>query len=118
MVAQIDCTACANCCLTLDTCVSDEDIARLAEYLAITPESFCEQYVKKNMIGDAVIAETPCPFLDGKRCSVYPHRPKECRDYPNLHKDGFILRLMGVVSNYGECPIVFNVYERLKNELG
>jgi hypothetical protein len=24
---------------------------------------------------------------------------------------------MGVIGNYGICPIVFNVYERLKEEL-
>ena len=26
----------------------------------------------------------------------------------------WISRLFGVVQHYGECPIVFNVYERLK----
>jgi Fe-S-cluster containining protein len=64
-----------------------------------------------------VLNELPCPFLKDNLCSNYECRPQDCRSYPHLHKGGFVSRLWGVVENYGVCPIVFNVYERLKTEL-
>ena len=48
---------------------------------------------------------------------VYAHRPKDCHSYPHLHKKEFVFRLWGVVENCSICPIVFNVYEQLKDEL-
>ena len=39
------------------------------------------------------------------------------RPFPHLHKEEFIFRLWGVVENCPICPIVFNVYEQLKDEL-
>ncbi len=32
------------------------------------------------------------------------------------HKEEFASRLIGVINNYSICPIVFNVYEALKNK--
>jgi Fe-S-cluster containining protein len=56
----------------------------------------------------------PCPFLEGNLCSNYDHRPGDCRSFPHLHKHDFIFRLWNVADNCAVCPIVFNVYERLK----
>jgi hypothetical protein len=44
-------------------------------------------------------------------------RPNDCRLFPHLHKKGFVFRLIQVVENCSICPIVFNVFERLKQEL-
>ena len=49
---------------------------------------------------------------------VDEHRPADCASYPNLHKDGFLSRLVFVLNSYAVCPIVFNVYEHLKDEMG
>ena len=54
----------------------------------------------------------------GNRCRVYAHRPDTCRSYPHLDKEGFVFHLAQTVSNCAVCPIVFNVMERLKAELG
>lgn len=116
--AQIDCTACANCCLTLKTMLSQEDIHRMAEGLSISPEEVQEKYCIHEEGSKELFLDAPCPMLDGKKCSIYPYRPDECRNYPNLHKPDFVFRLIGVLSNYEMCPIVFNVYERLKDEYG
>jgi hypothetical protein len=67
--------------------------------------------------GELLFARTPCPLLDGTRCSVYRDRPKDCRAYPHLHKKQMTTRLLGVLENARVCPIVFNVLERLKAEL-
>ncbi|HOZ46128.1 MAG TPA: YkgJ family cysteine cluster protein [Candidatus Hydrogenedentes bacterium] len=115
--AQIDCTACGNCCAALGTELSDADIKRLSEGLDMTPEAFCEKYTEKDEGSGVVMLGQPCPFLKDKRCTVYPRRPDDCRHYPYLQREGFVSRLMGVVSNYAVCPIVFNVYERLKDDL-
>ena len=64
-----------------------------------------------------VFARTPCPLLDGTRCSCYRDRPEDCRSYPHLHKKDMTRRLLGVLENAGVCPIAFTVLERLKAEL-
>lgn len=115
--AQVDCTACGNCCTVIWPKISDADIERLAECLYMTPEGFRAQYIMKDEDGDIVLRGQPCPFLEDKRCTVYPNRPENCRSYPHLHKEWFNSRLISVISNYAVCPIVFNVYERLKDEI-
>jgi Fe-S-cluster containining protein len=47
-------------------------------------------------------------------CNVYAARPDDCRSYPHLHKDDFLSRSVGTIENYRICPIIYNVYERLK----
>ena len=59
----------------------------------------------------------PCPFLEDNKCNNYANRPEDCESYPHLSKDKFIFRLMGVIEYYSICPIVFNVYEKLKKDL-
>jgi uncharacterized protein len=117
VTAAIDCTQCANCCIALGTCVTPDDIRRLAGALDITEQAFKAEFVKEDDVGP-ILGGKPCAFLKDKRCSVYEHRPADCADYPNLHKDGFVFRLMSVVNNCAVCPIVFNVYECLKDEMG
>ena len=41
----------------------------------------------------------------------------EFRSFPHLDKEEFVTRLWAVVDNYSICPIVFNVYEILKDKL-
>jgi uncharacterized protein len=60
---------------------------------------------------------SPCPFLENKKCTVYNQRPTDCKSYPHLQKKNFTTRLLGVMDNYSICPIVFNVFEDLKQAL-
>jgi uncharacterized protein len=78
---------------------------------------FVERFVIKDEDGDMVLRDSPCPFQVGNLCAVYDHRPEDCRSFPHLHKEGFVFRLMPGVQNCSVCPIVFNVFERLKDEL-
>ena len=59
----------------------------------------------------------PCPFLKENSCTCYTFRPSDCRSYPHLHKNDFTSRLMDVIENSSLCPIVYNMYESLKEEL-
>jgi uncharacterized protein len=112
---QIDCTTCGNCCREEMAVLDQEDVEIFAQGLGMSPADLTAQYLVEE---DHELAfEMPCPFLDGTLCRNYGSRPKGCRSFPHLHKKGFAGRLFSVVVNYGVCPIVFNVYERLKSEL-
>jgi uncharacterized protein len=116
VTAQIDCTKCGNCCEKIRPTLDDEDIRIFAEGLGLPENQFRTQYLihEKNFQHKIVFNTMPCPFLEDRKCVNYDNRPKECRSYPHLHKADITGRLLGILFNYEICPIVFNVYERLK----
>jgi uncharacterized protein len=115
--SEIDCTVCANCCKTLPIVVTSTDAKRLAAGLGQSPAHFGETYLRTSAEG-RVLAQQPCPFLEGTRCSCYEDRPTVCRSYPHLDRRDRVSRLLGVISSASTCPIVYNVLEALKAELG
>jgi len=116
--AAIDCTSCGNCCRSLMINVSDTDASALSAHLGMTRELFEEKYVEKSPGGRMVVNRIPCHFLEGNRCSVYEHRFSGCREFPALHLPGFRERLFTTFMHYSRCPIIFNVVEGLKKEMG
>jgi Fe-S-cluster containining protein len=115
--AAIDCTACANCCREIMPSFDQDDIDKFARGLGVSSNEFASEYLISNDEAAFTFRQAPCSFLHDKRCRNYGARPNDCRSYPHLHKANIMGRLMGMVANYGICPIVFNVYERLKKEL-
>jgi len=116
--SQIDCKTCANCCKTLKVEVNDEDISRLAARLELTAEQFTEQYVVEPLQGMRTLRSQPCVFLgEDNRCTVYEDRPEDCRGYPYLHREGFRQRTFLMIDNTAVCPIVFNVWDELKDTM-
>ena len=112
---QIDCLTCGNCCRTLQIVVDDKDIRRLSARLKLSLRDFTQKYVAVAEDRVKHFIHTPCAFLgDDNRCSVYEDRPQACRDFPYLHNIPFRTRTMVMVENLGTCPIVFNVWESLK----
>ena len=114
---QIDCCACANCCREMLPTLDDADVHRLAMGLGTEPGEIVARHLTRDEDGDLTFNRRPCPMLSGNCCSVYEHRPDNCRSYPHLQKERFVFRLMQVVTNCSVCPIVFNVFERLKDEI-
>lgn len=115
---RIDCRTCANCCLETTTEVTGKDIERLVPAVGLRRDAFIAKYLDYNEEeGSYWLKGPPCPFLVDKTCSVYVHRPDICRSYPHLHQKDFIGRTLNVLDNVGTCPIVFNVYEQLKDRL-
>ncbi len=115
--SQMDCKKCANCCKSLRVRLDDEDIKEFCKGLDADPKEFREQYLVKCETGEYVFNTMPCPFLKDDLCSNYQHRPKKCRSFPHLDTHDFITRLEQVSLIYSVCPIVFNLYEHLKNDL-
>lgn len=112
--ARIDCTQCANCCRVMGPGVTPADIKRLAGHLAISLEQFEQRYVSRDESGEKWMHQLPCLFLQGKLCSVYDLRPEECRGFPHLQRKDFRARTLQVIINAEDCPIVFNLLEKLK----
>jgi len=115
--SQIDCTKCGNCCKSLKPGITQNDLEVLSKQLNMTTEQIVENYTETNDFGELFFRHAPCKFLKDKKCTIYEDRPEACRSYPHLHKDEFTFRLFGVIQNYSVCPIVFNVFEKLKDEL-
>ena len=115
LIAQIDCTQCANCCRSLDVYLTPPDSSRLSQ---IIPLSNLIDHEKAQLHGEwGCLAEKPCPFLSGTLCSVYEHRPETCRTYPVFTPD-FRWTVRDVLGGVGICPIIYNVIEQLQIELG
>jgi len=116
--AQIDCTSCGNCCKSLMVSIKPEERPYFGRHFWLEQDQAELQYLATGASGDTIMANMPCVFLEGNKCSIYASRFTDCREFPHLHKDGFSSRLFSVISSYGRCPIVFNVLEALKLELG
>jgi Fe-S-cluster containining protein len=116
--SEIDCNECANCCMTISPVLKPADIRRLAKQLALSVDQFRSRFLEEAPEKEGpVFKNRPCSFLHDNLCTVYDHRPEGCRSYPHLHKKEFVFRVNQAFSNCFICPIVFNVYEGLKQEL-
>lgn len=116
--AGVDCTACGRCCEKLVINITHEEIDRLADVFEMPVPELKEQYIEESLAGNCYINSVPCHFFAEKKCTIYEHRFTECRDFPHLHKPGFRKRFLGTLMHYGNCPIIYNVVEELKVELG
>lgn len=115
--AAIDCTQCGNCCKTLVINVTQPEINNLGIAMGMTTEAVKEKYIEESLQGECFMNTMPCNFLSDNKCTIYPVRFTECRDFPHLHKPGFQQRLLGTIGHYGRCPIIYNVIEDLKKEM-
>ena len=114
----IDCTQCGNCCQKLVVNITPEEITGLAAFLNKPEPQVRDEYIEESLAGNCYINTIPCTFLADRKCSIYSQRFTECRDFPHLHKPGFRQRLLGTLLHYGSCPIIYNVIERVKEEVG
>lgn len=88
---RFECTQCGNCCGggpgTIR--VNDDEIARLAERLGLSEDSFRERYTHRLRGGDISLNEQDnydCIFFRrDSGCSVYTDRPRQCRTWPFWH---------------------------------
>lgn len=116
VIAAIDCTQCANCCRRLDVYLTPADANRLAEGLGLPLDEVMARHVDQAHAAEegewGRINAHPCPFLAGKLCSLYPHRPESCRLYPVFTPD-FRWTLDDLLGGAGLCPIIYHVLDAL-----
>jgi len=86
-----DCNQCGKCCIkygSSDLAITDKEIDQWEQH---NPEIF--KYVKDNEIWfdpESGKRLNACPFLISEpatskyTCSIYQHRPDDCRQYPTL----------------------------------
>jgi len=115
--STFDCLDCANCCRTIGPRLIDKDIERLAKHLKIKVSAFIEQYILTDEDGDFVFKDHPCPFLmPDNYCMVYESRPRACREYPHTDRKRFYQILPLSQKNCETCPVVYDIFEELKQK--
>jgi len=81
ILKNVQCHRCGFCCEKCNAMLSKQDIELLCKYLQCSFEQLYEKYMDKN--ARMPYLTLPCPFLDkDKDCTVYPARPKVCREFP------------------------------------
>lgn len=87
---RFHCTRCSMCC-RFDTgyvFLSDADLRRMAEGLEEPIETVAETYCRRVQLGPVSRlslreqSNKDCVFWVGGECSIYEHRPLQCRSYP------------------------------------
>lgn len=118
-VAQIDCLSCAACCKNYSPRFKTPDIKRISKVLGLRESVFIEHYLRLDEDGDYVVKSSPCPFLGADNaCSIYEHRPSDCRRFPYTDEDVLLKRPNITLKNSTFCPITYTVLERLMQEIG
>src|SRR5271167_4379440 len=81
--AEIDCTACANCCRVTEVGITGKDIEKLAKFVGASEREFMEQSTALDDTGARILKrnEGGCVFLEGNLCSVYAARPQNCANF-------------------------------------
>ena len=108
-----DCSKCRNCCRSYNAELRDDEIGPIAATLGLSKEDFIAQRLTKSEGKYSI--ESPCCFLDGDGgCSIEENRPKTCKEFPFTNKPGRLWHLIGTVTYAEQCPVVFEMLERLK----
>ena len=102
--AEIDCTACANCCKTLGPDFKEADIIRIAKYFKMKLPAFEAEFLQVDEDGDNL-------------CSIYDVRPKACREFPHTDRKKIHQINHLTIKNTLTCPAAYLFVEKLKNKL-
>jgi Fe-S-cluster containining protein len=84
---HFSCTGCGKCCTGSPgyVWVSDEEAQKLALHLKIPLEEFLAVYTRLCW-GKRTLKELKpsydCIFFKDNQCTVYEHRPRQCRTFP------------------------------------
>jgi Fe-S-cluster containining protein len=112
--SKINCLSCGNCCKNYSPRFKAPDIRRIAKHLRMKETDFVDKYLKFDEEDDAVVKDTPCPFLGSDNaCSIYQVRPSDCARFPYTNEDVLLKRNGLTLKNATVCPAVFFVLEKL-----
>ena len=116
IVQAIDCTACANCCRTLDVYITPNDVNQIITSTEIAlsdiPTRIIDHETAQTDGEWGKFRDKPCTFLHNNHCTIYAHRPETCRTYPMFTPD-FRWVLGDMIEGAAVCPIIYNVLDRM-----
>lgn len=117
---EYDCNRCRNCCKTFYGNIPEKDIQKDAEYLRLSKEKFVDVFLQKDKKnGEYLTKHKPCDFLqENGECRLGDCRPENCKKYPYTDQPERLESLLSVLNAIEVCPVVFEIYERLKEEYG
>lgn len=120
--AEIDCTACANCCRVTEVGITEKDIEKLAKFVGTSELEFVDQFTALDGSGARILKrnEGGCVFLEGNLCSVYEARPVNCANFPHVVRGSGSIssRMWEFLDRVGYCPIIYNWMEVVKQDIG
>jgi Fe-S-cluster containining protein len=79
---------CAHCCY-IGVSMTTVEAKAIGEQIGIEPRDVANAAPRDPASWSN---ETPCPFLENAECSIYEHRPLECRTHFNFDKDNYWCR--------------------------
>lgn len=122
--AQIDCTACANCCRDMLVEVNLAEVEAIARHLNLSVEDVRLRHTTADP-DDSIqcvlrYERDACTFLDGNLCLIYEARPGACRHFPHAHPGEHSLgaRIESACRHARVCPILYNALEEYKHQTG
>jgi Fe-S-cluster containining protein len=115
IIEAIDCLACGNCCHKLTVYLTPEDGERLKSVIDVPLSAIVSHDSQENVGEWGRFITSPCRFLAGNFCTIYPYRPESCRIYPVFTPD-FRWTLDDLIEGAGLCPIIYNVLDQMTDE--
>lgn len=117
LFSEYDCRQCGNCCRAYSTSLTEDEMDAIAAFVGSTKEEFTRQFLVQGL--DGYELKAPCRFLnkDGT-CQIQDCKPSECRGFPYTDKSGRLESLLSILSFAEECPVVFEMIQRLKDIYG
>ncbi len=87
------CERCGACCRWPGQVrISSEEIRGIAAFLGMTEDRFIQEKTRLRYDRQGLaLLEKPngeCEFLSGVECLIQAVKPQQCRDFPNVWRDG------------------------------
>ena len=121
LFADYDCCKCANCCRAYSVVLNENDVETVSQHLGQSKNDFINENMEKSFFdeGDYIMKTQPCIFLcsDGK-CQINDIKPATCQDFPFTNKPDRLSSMYSIIDFASECPVVFEILERLKKMYG
>ena len=112
-----DCCSCGNCCRAYAITFSEDDIASVSRHVGKLREAFIDEYLDTSDFDEDgyKLKEQPCVFLTGDgKCKIQVFKPSSCRGFPFTDQPDRLGSMLSVIDFAEECPVVFEILERLK----
>jgi hypothetical protein len=115
---KYDCSSCRNCCREYRVEFTNREILKVARLLSMTASEFSDSYLSDDIEGKSMKSK-PCLFLgDDGSCRIEECKPASCKGYPYTDKTERMGSLLSLVDSASVCPVVHEMFERLKGEYG